>query len=427
MSINSLLTNLPVLEAVKAYVGGGGGGGAVDSVNATLPLTITAGANPVISLPIAGTWTKETAFIIGNSATDLGWGAGDGGTVNSITAGDNYITIAGSVTDPTVALNVLAGGSVNQFLKLQNAGTGEMTWSAVPGGTITSISSGVGSEAGLIVGNGFTATPTIGLNCAAAGTSGQILSQSAIAGELEWIDAGSGIVTEVTAGDDYIIIGGTTINPTVALNIVAGGTAGQFLQLQDAGSGEMAFSGVSAVTSITSGGGAEAGLIVGNGFTASPTVGLNCAVAGTAGQVLSQTATPGEVAWIDAATGTITEITAAADGGLVVFDGTTAPIISLNFDVDGTVGQILSQTATPGLLEWINAPTIIAGTATLSAGTITIPLPPVIGTYIGVVSYNSISGTPGFLTSNISIGSLIITSTSVVDTSVINYIVYLNP
>ena len=81
MSINSLLTNLPVLEAVKAYVGGGGGGS----------------------------------------------------------------------------------------------------------GTVTSVAAAAGAGAGLLVTGTSTVAPIIGLNCAAAGTTGQVLSQTATPGVLDWI------------------------------------------------------------------------------------------------------------------------------------------------------------------------------------------------------------------------------------------------
>jgi len=82
MSINSLLTNLPVLEAVKAYVGGGGGGG---------------------------------------------------------------------------------------------------------DGTVTSVAAAAGAGAGLLVTGTSTVAPIIGLNCAAAGTAGQVLSQTASAGVLKLV------------------------------------------------------------------------------------------------------------------------------------------------------------------------------------------------------------------------------------------------
>lgn len=69
MSINSLLTNQPILGALKVAIGGGGGGGgagatgpqgatgpsgAVTGVTATLPVISSAGAAPVISLSASG-------------------------------------------------------------------------------------------------------------------------------------------------------------------------------------------------------------------------------------------------------------------------------------------------------------------------------------------------------------------------------------
>jgi hypothetical protein len=132
------------------------------------------------------------------------------GGVNSVTAGNNFITIAGTATNPTVALNT----SISDARYLQLGGgtmTGAITFAngqTFPGtGTVTSVSTGAG-----LTGGPITNTGTISISNNAV-TNGMLQNSSLT------VATGSGL-----SGGGAVPLGGVlTLSNTGVLSVGASG------------------------------------------------------------------------------------------------------------------------------------------------------------------------------------------------------------
>lgn len=126
-------------------------------------------------------------------ATVTGGGGGGSGTVTSVTAGDSTITVGGTSTDPTVAVNAIAESKVTNL--------------------VTDLSAKAPIASPTFTGNPAAPTPTAGDNDTSIATTAFVTTAVAA--------GGGGTVTSVTAGDSTITIGGTGSAPTVAVNTIA--------------------------------------------------------------------------------------------------------------------------------------------------------------------------------------------------------------
>lgn len=127
-------------------------------------------------------------------------GGGGGGSVNSVSAGDSTITVAGTATDPTVAVNTIAQSKVTNLVSDLAA--------KVP-------ASLVDAKGDLVVASAADTVARLPV-----GTNGHVLTaDSAEATGVKWAapSGGGGSVDSVTAANGTIVIGGTAADPTVAV------------------------------------------------------------------------------------------------------------------------------------------------------------------------------------------------------------------
>lgn len=130
-----LTRRIEILERTKQPPGTGGGGGGTGTVESVVAGTNVAvdstdPANPVVSASTDAEVVRDTvgsALVAGSNVTitinDAGdtitisstGGGGGGGSVDSVTAGDSTITVAGTSTDPTIAVNAIAESKVTNL------------------------------------------------------------------------------------------------------------------------------------------------------------------------------------------------------------------------------------------------------------------------------------------------------------------------
>lgn len=233
-----------------------------------------------------------------------------------------------------------------------------------------------------------------------APVAGKILSAVDTSGEMQWTNAGTGTLTEITSGDGVIGIAdpngpvpSLTVNvgtflqktggnldlnvakPTVPDQVLSSDTTGALSWVAQTGGG-----GGGTVTSVTAT--TKQYCKIDGTPTNAPTVGLNIVgAAGNNGQVLSATANLGELAFTNAGTGTVTLV--KSDNPFIQIDNpslvpkitintgtyvknTTANLLDLNVGVPLNDNDILSSTIA-GALTWV----------TPAAGTIYTPQPPI--------------------------------------------------
>jgi hypothetical protein len=154
-----------------------------DSLTFSAPLLDTAG---VVSLPIAGTFVAGSNDVVkGSSASALVWGSDASGTVYTGTA---PVNVSGSVISLPIAGTFVAGS--NDVVKGSSASA--LVWGPDSAGTVytgTAPITVTGSVIALTDGAYLLATGgalTLDIT-GAVGVAGQLLSQSTTAGALAWV------------------------------------------------------------------------------------------------------------------------------------------------------------------------------------------------------------------------------------------------
>lgn len=376
----------------------------VGSVTASSPLSSSGGATPNLTIQaasgsqegalLAADWTTFNNKVAqgGNSyGTTMSIGTNDGNSLDFRTNNSNRVSI-----DTSGNLSVLGSGTI-----------------ATTGGLVLE-----GSSSGSISLAAPAAVTTYALTMPSAqGSSGQVLTQSGTPGILAWDTPTTGTVTSVTGTSPIASSGGST--PAISIQNATTSQTGALTstdwntfnnKVSDGGNSygalmtigtndnnnlEFLTNGVNRLTIDTSGnltlGTSQASIIF---PSTSGTVTMKAAassfsytiqlpaIAGSSGQCLTQSSTPTVLNWqsfLPLSGGTITGSLTITNGGDLQLQGTSslgffqmlASSTTSSYSItmppsQGTSGQVLTQSGTPGILQW-STPT--TGTVTSVTGT----------------------------------------------------------
>jgi hypothetical protein len=165
----------------------------------------TTGALTLLNQAAVFQYVAATSVWI-NVSDDLPLSQLDARYVASVSAGDSTITVGGTATAPTVAVNAIAESKVTNLTSDLAGKTDKSTLTTkgdlyVASAASTPARQGIGLDGQVLTAD---STQTTGVKWATPATGG-----------------GGGAVNSVTAGDSTITIAGTATNPTVAVNTIA--------------------------------------------------------------------------------------------------------------------------------------------------------------------------------------------------------------
>ena len=397
MSVSTLLTNDVILDKLAVILQEKVGGGIVDSITAGDNITVdsTNPAIPIVSMPIAGTWSATNNVVKSSADNVLEWGS----DVYTVYTGSAPVDVSGTVISLPIAgtwaagtNDVIKGSSATALfwandnsktytatapvdvtgtvISLPIAGTYSASNNVVKGSSATALEWGADGDSltfslPLLDTAGVVSLPIAG--SFVAGVTDVVKGSASNA--LVWgSDSNSGgTVTDVSAFGPYILVTANTTTPKVSLNVGVPTTNGDVLTSTTAGAlswqtptAALAFS----LPLVDTAG--VVSLPIAGSYSASNNV------------VKGSSATALEWGSDSNSGGTVTSVAAIANGYCAIA-GTpsVAPTVGLNVTAAGTSGQYLTASGVSGQLAFITppAPTVYTATAPVDVTGTVISLP----------------------------------------------------